>query len=141
VVNCEGVNARFITDDFFEYMPTFMSVDLSFISLSLVVPALVQSLENDGEIAALIKPQFEAGKSALNKKGICRNKKDHVRVLTQLFDMFESLGLGILGAVPSAIKGGDGNTEYLVHLKKGAVTPCVIDIKKLCDSAFSDEEK
>lgn len=138
VKNCEGVNARYLTADFFDEHPEFMSVDLSFISLTLVMPALVSCLKDGGEIAALIKPQFEAGKSALNKKGIVKNRKDHIRVLEDLFTMFQSLGLEIIGAVPSSIKGGDGNIEYLVYLKKRSNVPRgTIDARKLADSAFA----
>lgn len=144
VVNCEGVNARYLTMDFFDELPEFMGVDLSFISLTLVMPAITSCLHNDGDIVVLIKPQFEAGKQALNKKGIVKDPKDHVRVLETLFNLFENLGLTVKGAVPSAIRGGDGNIEYLAHLKKsGKVIHNDIDVKKLVRSAFDrfSEEK
>lgn len=144
VINCEGVNARYLTSDFFDETPEFMSVDLSFISLTLVMPAITSCLNNNGEIVALIKPQFEAGKQALNKKGIVKDPKDHIRVLETLFGLFQNLGLDVKGAVPSAIRGGDGNIEYLAHLKKSdEISRNEIDIKELVKSAFDrfSEEK
>ncbi|SFB81105.1 TlyA family RNA methyltransferase [Ruminococcus albus] len=75
VVNMEGVNARYLTPADFPERPQFISVDLSFISLTQVMPALVSCLDNGGKMVVLIKPQFEAGKAALNKKGIVRDKK------------------------------------------------------------------
>lgn len=143
VVNCEGVNARYLTADFFNEIPEFMGVDLSFISLTLVMPAITACLHSDGDLVVLIKPQFEAGKQALNKKGIVKNPKDHIRVLKTLFDFFVELGLTVNDAVPSAIRGGDGNIEYLAHLKKYAeIAHKDININALVKSAFdgfSDE--
>ncbi len=144
VINCEGVNARYLTRDFFNDTIEFMGVDLSFISLALVMPAITSCLHNGGDIIALIKPQFEAGKQSLNKKGIVKNPKDHIRVLETLFILFENLGLEVKGSVPSAIRGGDGNIEYLVHLKKSSeFIQSNIDIEKLVKSAFDrfSEEK
>lgn len=118
VKNCEGVNARYLTADFFEKTPEFMSVDLSFISLQLVIPALISCLKKNGKIACLIKPQFEAGKKALNKNGIVTSQKEHSKVLKELTDFFINCGVDVMGIVPSAVKGGDGNIEYLALLVK-----------------------
>lgn len=141
VVNCEGVNARYLTADFFEYPPEFISMDLSFISLSLVIPAVSECLACNGEIAVLIKPQFEAGKSALNKKGIVKSKKDHIRVLENVFALFKSCGLTLIGAVSSPIMGGDGNIEYLAYVRKRGVKSDSFTVnilpEKLVDTAFS----
>ena len=137
VVNCEGVNARYLTHDFFENKPEFISVDISFISLTLVLPALVNCLTDNGDIVVLIKPQFEAGKAALNKKGIVRDKKDHIRVIENLLMQFSGLGLSVGGIVPSAIQGGDGNIEYLAYLRKTHCQSSKIDTKQLVDNAFN----
>lgn len=118
VKNCEGVNARNLTADFFDKQISFISGDLSFISLKLVVPSLVNCLCDNGEIVLLIKPQFEAGKRALNKKGIVKAQNDHVRVLNELLSFFRASGLAVQGLAVSPIKGGDGNIEYLAYLKK-----------------------
>lgn len=117
VVNCEGVNVRNLEKSFFSEPVEFMAGDLSFISLKLVVPVLKECICDNGEMVMLIKPQFEAGKQALNKKGIVKDKKDHVRVLQELLSFFESCDLSVMGLEPSAIKGGDGNIEYLAWLK------------------------
>ena len=118
VKNCEGVNARYLTADFFDRQPEFMGVDLSFISLRLVVPALISCLKENGKIACLIKPQFEAGKKALNKNGIVKNPKDHARVLKELVSFFLNCGADVQGLAASSVKGGDGNIEYLALLVK-----------------------
>ena len=118
VVNCEGVNARELTRESFQLRPSFISVDVSFISLELIIPALSSLLDDNGELVALIKPQFEAGKKALNKKGIVKDAKDHIRVLEKLVCTFKSAGLTVTGIVLSAITGGDGNIEYLACMRK-----------------------
>lgn len=137
VVNMEGVNARILTPSSFDEQPEFISVDLSFISLTMVMAALSSCLSNEGSMAVLIKPQFEAGRAALNKKGIVRDKKDHIRVLQSMISLFESCGLTVGGIVPSAIQGGDGNREYLAWLKKEeAVRSAAIDVKAVAENAF-----
>ena len=118
VKNCEGVNARNLTADYFDRTIDFISVDLSFISLKLVMPALVNVLKNNGEICALIKPQFEVGKKSVGKNGIVKDKGEHIRILNELTDFFISLGLDIKGLTNSSVTGGDGNIEYLVYMKK-----------------------
>lgn len=138
VVDMEGVNARNLTPADLDILPEFISVDLSFISLKQVMPALAGILSDDGSMAVLIKPQFEAGKSALNKKGIVRDKKDHVRVLNDLLPFFVTCGLSVRGLTPSQITGGDGNREYLVYLcRESRASNIPLDVKKLVDLAFS----
>ncbi|MBR1739497.1 MAG: TlyA family RNA methyltransferase [Ruminococcus sp.] len=135
VVNCEGVNARELPKELFSEPVEFMSVDLSFISLRLVMPALCSCLEEGGEMAVLIKPQFEAGRAALNKNGIVRGRKDHERALGEVFDCFSACGLAVRGAAFSPIAGGDGNIEYLAHLTKGGEGK-VPDVRSLVSAAF-----
>lgn len=137
VVNMEGVNARCLTKEDFPVLPEFISVDLSFISLSLVMPVLTVCLKQGGRMIVLVKPQFEAGKQALNKKGIVKDKKDHIRVLNNMLVLFDECGLSVNGIVPSGITGGDGNREYLAYLEKSEKqTAFSTDIKKLVDEAF-----
>lgn len=139
VVNCEGVNARYLTVELFDELPDFMSVDLSFISLKLVLDALLECLVDEGEVAVLIKPQFEAGREALGKNGIVRDKKAHIRVLNDLFAFFEQSGAVLLDVVCSGIKGGDGNIEYLAHLKKtNKLSAAAVDTRTLVENAFKD---
>lgn len=139
VKNCEGVNVREVVPEFFSEPIEFMCGDLSFISLNLVIPPLKECLAVNGEMIMLIKPQFEAGRKALNKKGIVKDKKDHIRVLQELFELFEICGLELLGIAPSPIKGGDGNIEYLAYLKKTDLpfqNSGKINIKEFVDSVF-----
>lgn len=144
VVNCEGVNVRDVTPEFFSDSIDFMCGDLSFISLRLVIPLLKECLAENGEMIMLIKPQFEAGRTALNKKGIVRDKKDHLRVLQELSDFFYDCGLAVLGISPSPIKGGDGNIEYLAYFKKTDMpinSAGKINLKELVSSAFMNLNK
>ena len=140
VVNCEGVNVRELTADFFSEPIEFAAGDLSFISLNLVVPTLKDCIAENAQIILLIKPQFEAGKKALNKKGIVKDKKDHVRVLTQMLELFESCELSVCGLVRSAITGGDGNIEYLAWMKKSETDSIsnVFDVRAIVDNAFAE---
>lgn len=144
VVNCEGVNVRDVTPEFFSDSIDFICGDLSFISLRLVIPLLKECLAENGEMIMLIKPQFEAGRTALNKKGIVRDKKDHLRVLQELSDLFNDCGFAVLGISPSPIKGGDGNIEYLAYLKKTDMpinSAGKINLKELVSSAFVNLNK
>ena len=138
VVNCEGINARELTPDDFERTPEFISVDVSFISLGLIIPALSGVLAPGGEMVTLIKPQFEAGKKALNKKGIVKDPKDHIRVLENVMSAFNGAGLSVKGLTVSSITGGDGNIEYLAHLCKdtNGVENVQTDIDKFVKNAF-----
>ena len=139
VVNCEGVNVRSLTKDFFQEPVELMAGDLSFISLKLVVPVLKECIEKNGDMVMLIKPQFEAGKQALNKKGIVKDKKDHIRVLDELLHFFEDTGLQVKDLKPSSIKGGDGNIEYLVWLENSATEVSFlngINLRNFVDDVF-----
>ncbi|MBR1384669.1 MAG: TlyA family RNA methyltransferase [Ruminococcus sp.] len=119
VVDLEGVNARYMTPDLFDERPSFICGDLSFISLRLVIGPIIDCLCDNGELVLLIKPQFEAGRSALNKHGIVTDIRHHIRVINELTDLFIQLGLAVIGITYSDIKGSDGNIEYLVWLRKG----------------------
>jgi 23S rRNA (cytidine1920-2'-O)/16S rRNA (cytidine1409-2'-O)-methyltransferase len=94
-------------------------IDTSFISLRLVVPPLMPILKDQGEIVALIKPQFEVGKGRVGKGGIVRNEADQREAVETLTRFFREIGLSILGTVESPIQGAKGNREYFIYLKKG----------------------
>lgn len=142
VINCEGTNVKDLTPAFFQEPVTFMSVDLSFISLKNVMKILANCLESDGEMAVLIKPQFEAGKKALNKNGIVKDKKTHISILGELLLYFRSCGMEPLGLDYSPITGGDGNIEYLACLKKRSDNcNAAIDINKTVEAAFAALKK
>lgn len=116
VVSMEQTDIRSISG--FSVKPDFISVDVSFISLKLVLPSVYNILKSGGTCVALIKPQFEAGKKNLNKKGVVRDKKVHQRVCDEISEFSVSCGFKVIGLVPSDIFGGDGNTEFLIYLQK-----------------------
>lgn len=96
----------------------FIGADVSFISLKLILPHIYRLLKKDGAAVVLIKPQFEAGKSALNKKGIVTNEKTRQQCVEDIKQFAEHCGFAIIGGEKSPITGGDGNVEYLLALKK-----------------------
>ncbi len=96
----------------------FIGTDVSFISLKLILPHIHRLLKNGGTAAVLIKPQFEAGKSALNKNGIVRDERVRIKIRDELVSFAEGCGFEVAGTTPSPITGGDGNVEYLMYLKK-----------------------
>ncbi|MCH5194230.1 MAG: TlyA family RNA methyltransferase [Oscillospiraceae bacterium] len=137
VANMEGSDIRNLTAESFERAPDFISADVSFISLRLILPKISELLPENGEAVVLIKPQFEAGRAAIGKNGIVKDKKDHIRVLEEITLFCPSAGLSVQKIVPSPITGGSGNREYLAHLKKGGEN-AVFDFKKIVSSAFNE---
>lgn len=96
----------------------FIGIDVSFISLKLVLPSAYALLKDGGECVALIKPQFEAGKSHLSKHGIVRDPKVHKKVCDDISEFASTLGFERGEVISSPITGGDGNTEYLIYLRR-----------------------
>ena len=94
----------------------FISIDVAFISLKLVLPSAKAHLKRGGCAVALIKPQFEAGKASLNKKGVVRDEKIRNRICSEISDFAASIGFTVGNVIISPITGGDGNTEYLIYL-------------------------
>jgi 23S rRNA (cytidine1920-2'-O)/16S rRNA (cytidine1409-2'-O)-methyltransferase len=115
----ERKNVRFLTLPEIGEPVDLMVVDTSFISLTLVIPPLIPLLKDQGEIVALVKPQFEVGKGKVGKGGVVRNEEDQKTVMECLVFFFQRLGLSVLGTIESPIKGAKGNREFFVHLKKG----------------------
>lgn len=120
VVNMERTNIRYVTPEQIGEKIDFASIDVSFISLRLVLPVAKSLLADDGEIAALIKPQFEAGRGQVGKKGVVRDIKIHYEVVKTVLDFARSIGLCAAGLSYSPIKGPEGNIEYLAYFKIGA---------------------
>ncbi len=120
VVCMEKTNIRYVAPEDIEDALDFASVDVSFISLTKVLPVAWGLLKDQGEMACLIKPQFEAGREKVGKKGVVRDAKVHVEVIEKVAAFASSIGFGVLGLGFSPIKGPEGNIEYLIHLKKGA---------------------
>ncbi|TGY95460.1 TlyA family RNA methyltransferase [Petralouisia muris] len=119
VVCMEKTNIRYVTPEDIEDVLDFASVDVSFISLTKVLPAAKELLGETGEMVCLIKPQFEAGKEKVGKKGVVRDPKVHQEVIEKILDFAEESGFAVRGLEFSPIKGPEGNIEYLVHMQKG----------------------
>ncbi|KJU73656.1 cell division protein FtsJ [Pediococcus damnosus LMG 28219] len=117
VVVMENTNFRYAKlADFTHGQPEFASIDVSFISLKLILPALKQIIKPNGSVVALIKPQFEAGKDKVGKHGIIRDPKVHEEVLKNTLNMAVENGYNVVGLDFSPIKGGEGNIEFLMHI-------------------------
>lgn len=118
VVNMERTNIRYVTPEQIGEALDFVSIDVSFISLCLVLPVARELLAEDGEIIALIKPQFEAGRSQVGKKGVVRDVRIHEEVVKKIIDFSNEIKLYPAGLSYSPVKGPEGNIEYLVYLRK-----------------------
>lgn len=117
VVCMERTNIRYVTPEALGETADFASIDVSFISLTKVLPAVKQLLKPEGEIVCLIKPQFEAGRDKVGKKGVVRDKAVHIEVIERIIAFAENeTNLTVLGLSFSPIKGPEGNIEYLLHL-------------------------
>lgn len=118
VVNLERTNIRYVTEEQIPELLDFGSIDVSFISLTLVLPVLYRLLRDGGEGICLVKPQFEAGKGKVGKKGVVREPEIHLEVLKKIFAFCGEVGLSVKGIHFSPIKGPEGNIEYLFYFKK-----------------------
>ena len=118
VVCMEKTNIRYVTPEDIGEAVAFASVDVSFISLALVLPAARNLLTDDGRMVCLIKPQFEAGREKVGKKGVVRDKAVHIEVIEKVIDIADGLHFKVLGLDYSPIKGPEGNIEYLIYLEK-----------------------
>ena len=116
VVVMEKTNARYLTPDMFPEKPELASIDVSFISLAFILPAVRGVLTEDGEVFCLIKPQFEAGREKVGKKGVVREPETHIEVLETFLENAGNAGFYVENITWSPIRGPEGNIEYLGHL-------------------------
>jgi 23S rRNA (cytidine1920-2'-O)/16S rRNA (cytidine1409-2'-O)-methyltransferase len=114
----ENFNARYMSPNDFEYVPNLAVMDVSFISAKLIINAVMTILADGGNFICLIKPQFEVGRSGLNKKGIVKNDSLRKNAVNDVLEFANCCGFKLLGIMESPILGGDGNTEYLAHFQK-----------------------
>jgi 23S rRNA (cytidine1920-2'-O)/16S rRNA (cytidine1409-2'-O)-methyltransferase len=117
VVCMERTNIRYLEPEEIGERPSFVSIDVSFISLSIVLPAVMSLIAPSGRIVCLIKPQFEAGREKVGKKGVVRDPEVHREVIRKIGAIADSQGLSVLGLDYSPIKGPEGNIEYLLYLE------------------------
>ena len=118
VVCMEKTNIRYVTTDDLGEKIDFASCDVSFISLTKVLPVAMELLSAEGEMVCLIKPQFEAGRDKVGKKGVVRDPKVHQEVIARIISFAKETGFYVLGLDHSPIKGPEGNIEYLLYLSK-----------------------
>ncbi|MCM1363547.1 MAG: TlyA family RNA methyltransferase [Faecalibacterium sp.] len=118
VVNLERTNFRYVTHELVPEEIDFASVDVSFISLRLILPVMHSILKHGGEAVCLIKPQFEAGKDKIGKNGVVREIETHLEVVNKIYDFVLENGFSVLNLDFSPIKGPQGNIEYLIYIKK-----------------------
>ena len=137
VVCLERTNARYLSTEQIPEALDFASIDVSFISLKLIFPALYTLLCEGGEVACLIKPQFEAGREKVGKKGVIRDPAVHLEVLESFLRHAKENNFTVLGITYSPIRGPEGNIEYLGYLKKGGEADCVPDLRALVDASHS----
>ena len=127
VVNMEKTNARYLTPEDLGEAVDFVTTDVAFISLNKILPPAFALLKDDGQVAALIKPQFEAGREHVGKKGVVRDPVIHRQVIEKILALCAEIGLFVKGLTYSPIKGPEGNIEYLLWAGKEApaATVCV----------------
>lgn len=119
VVNMERTNIRYISSEQIPEPLEICVMDLSFISVKLVLPAVCALLKDDAQLVCLIKPQFEAGREEVGKKGVVRDKAVHLSVIESVLSFAPTVGMTVMGLDFSPIKGPEGNREYLCYMKKG----------------------
>ncbi len=134
VVNLERTNIRYVTREQVPEEIDFFSVDVSFISLGLVLPIAYQLLKEDGYGVCLIKPQFEAGREKDGKKGVVRDPSVHVEVIERVLNFTKEIGFRILGLDYSPVRGPEGNIEYLMYVGKQG-EPLEFDILELVEAS------
>jgi len=149
VVCMEKTNFRYMTPEDIPDMLDFASVDVSFISLDKILTPAYALLKEQGEMVALIKPQFEAGREKVGKKGVVRDPKVHEEVITKIVRHADEVSFEVLDLSYSPIRGAEGNIEYLIHLKKNperTIYPDILavfekKIKEIVEDAHQDLEK
>jgi 23S rRNA (cytidine1920-2'-O)/16S rRNA (cytidine1409-2'-O)-methyltransferase len=134
VVCMERTNVRYVTPETLGETADFATMDVSFISIMKVLPAANELLNEQGRLVCLIKPQFEAGKEKVGKKGVVRDKNVHKEVIETIIDFcMNKMNFEVLGLTYSPIKGPEGNIEYLVYLNKTKTLETPLDMKHLIE--------
>lgn len=135
VVCLERTNARYLSHEQIPEEPDFSSVDVSFISLKLILPAIAGVLRDGGQVVCLIKPQFEAGKEKVGKKGVVRDPTVHREVLEHFLEHAKENNFTVIDITYSPIRGPEGNIEYLGFLQKNSGQAGTIDIPALVEES------
>ncbi|MCR5688275.1 MAG: TlyA family RNA methyltransferase [Lachnospiraceae bacterium] len=143
VICMEKTNFRYVTEEMIEDPIDFASADVSFISLDKILPAAYPLLKDGAEMVCLIKPQFEAGRAQVGKKGVVRDPKVHAEVIDKIIDVSAVCGFMPSGLTYSPIRGPEGNIEYLIYLRKSGgensgLAACCTEIKGLVKQTVSE---
>jgi 23S rRNA (cytidine1920-2'-O)/16S rRNA (cytidine1409-2'-O)-methyltransferase len=136
VINMERTNIRYL--ETLSEMVDIVTIDVSFISLGIVIPSVDKFLKKNGELIALIKPQFEAGREKVGKKGVVKDKSVHIDVLEKVSKICKSLSYDIIGITYSPIKGPEGNIEYLIYAVKRPSGNININIPNVVETAHKN---
>ena len=135
VINLERTNFRYLTKEIVTDDIDFASIDVSFISLKKILPVLYGFLRDNGECVALIKPQFEAGREKVGKKGVVRELSTHIEVITEIVNFAFETGFSVLGLDFSPIRGPEGNIEYLLYISKNNDKQNLVNEEKIIEIA------
>ena len=135
----EGVNARHLSPATLPFAPSLAVIDVSFISLELVLPPVVASLSEESEIVALLKPQFEVGRRQVGRGGIVREPDLHRQVLRRGIAFCAERGWGVAGPCVSELPGADGNREFFLHIRPAGPNRSAADLERGIDRAVSPE--
>lgn len=135
VVNLERTNLRYVTAEQIPELLELAVMDVSFISIKLVLPAVKALLVPGADLVCLIKPQFEAGRDEVGKKGVVRDSGVHCQVIRGILDFAPQIGLSVMGLDYSPIKGPEGNIEYICHMKNGCYEGASIDVEALVNAS------
>ena len=141
VVVMERTNIRYVTPDQLGEPLDLSVIDVSFISLKIVLPAIKELLKPNGQVLCLIKPQLEAGKEKVGKKGVVRDKQTHKEVLDSFVQLADELKFAILGLTFSPVKGPEGNIEFLGHLTLDDVQGIIPDTADVVEQAHAALDK
>ena len=143
VVNLERTNFRYVTREQVPDPVDFASVDVSFISLRKILPVMRALLKEGGEAVCLIKPQFEAGRENIGKKGVVRDRSVHAEVVAGISEFALEEGFDLLGLDYSPVKGPEGNIEYLMFIRKSDAPErlCDVSVTELVESSHNELDK
>jgi len=138
VVNLERTNVRYLTKEQVPDLIDFFSVDVSFISLCLVLPVARNFMAENAQAVCLLKPPFEAGRGKVGKKGVVRDKAVHIEVIEKIVHFVQENGFSVLGLTFSPVKGPEGNIEYLIYLQKSEQPQSIpLDIRALVEESHN----
>lgn len=137
VINLERTNLRYINEELIPEKLDLAVMDVSFISIRLVLPAVKALLKDGADLICLIKPQFEAGREEVGKKGVVRDGEVHKEVIHTILSFAPTVGLSVLGLDYSPIKGPEGNIEYICYMKNSAGESSDVDVDAVVEASHT----